>query len=138
MNSDCYEGCIPAGVKDGNFKCCGGKYAGKKDNSCPGSKYRCDNMTNTGCVEKGNSNLAYQFINGGMGYGSVCMPDSLLDMIIVIIFPPMYVITYQLKQNKMDIGQLILNFLFTSCFYFPGFIHALYIMKQKKFCGSVL
>jgi len=89
------------------------------------------------CVNKGNTNLGDQFINGGMGYGSICMPDSLLDMIIIIIFPPLYVITYQIKQKKMDIGQLILNFVFTSCFYFPGLIHALYIMKKKKICGSV-
>ena len=89
------------------------------------------------CVNKGNTNLADQFINGGIGYGSICMPDSLLDMIIVIIFPPMYVILYQIKQKKMNMGQLILNFVLTSFFYFPGFIHAMYIMKQKKLCGSI-
>ena len=46
------------------------------------------------CVNKGNTNLGEQFLNGGMGYGSICMPDSLLDMIIIIIFPPLYVIIY--------------------------------------------
>ena len=43
---------------------------------------------------------------------------------------------YSITDN-IDITQIIMSLVFTSCFYFPGFIHALHIMKNKKTCGSV-
>jgi hypothetical protein len=39
--------------------------------------------------------------------------------------------------DHLDMGQIIMSLVFTSCFYFPGFIHALHIMKNKDKCGSV-
>ena len=74
-------------------------------------------------------------INGGVGYGKILIPKAIVDLIIIIIFPPIYVLIYQLKQSKFDIKPIIINIILTSCFYFPGFIHAVNI-KSKK-CGSM-
>ena len=94
--------------------------------------------------------LAYKFINGGIGYGKLCIPNTLVDLILIIVFPPLYVITFQvqnyLKSKKdstdkildhLNMRQIIMSLLLTSCFYFPGFLHALSIMKGKEKCGSV-
>ena len=71
-------------------------------------------------------------IYGGMGYGSICVPHSVSDMLIIIAFPPLYIILEQRKQNKYNFKQIFLNIFLTSLFYFPGFIHALDILKTKK------
>ena len=64
-----------------------------------------------GCPNKDkNTSLYYKFIRGGLAYGSLCIPDIFLDLILIIIFPPIFVIYYQIKQKKMDIGQILLNF----------------------------
>jgi len=94
--------------------------------------------------------LVYKFINGGIGYGKLCVPNKLIDLILLIVFPPIYVITHQLQNyfkessddsNKMvdhlDMTQIVLSFILTSFFYFPGLLHALSIMKGKEKCGSI-
>ena len=95
--------------------------------------------------------LADKFISGGFGYGSLCIPNKIIDLILIIIFPPMFVILFQVTQYKkalskdpsakmldyIDVGQITMSFILTSLFYFPGFIHALNI-KNKQACGSVL
>ena len=98
--------------------------------------------------------LVDKFMNGGIGYGKLCIPKILVDLILIIVFPPLYIITYQLENyfktsnddnsttkritDNIDITQIITSLVFTSCFYFPGFIHALHVMKNKQTCGSVL
>lgn len=90
------------------------------------------------CVDTDNNkSLYHKFMDGGLGYGSLCVPNLILDLILIIIFPPIYVIAYQIQNKKMDVGQIMLNFMLTSLFYFPGFIHALSIMKNKDKCGSI-
>jgi uncharacterized membrane protein YqaE (UPF0057 family) len=92
--------------------------------------------------------LVDKFMNGGMGYGKLCIPKIIVDLILIIVFPPLYVITQQLENyfkgdsesrltDHLDMGQIIMSLVFTSCFYFPGFIHALHVMKNKDKCGSV-
>ena len=93
--------------------------------------------------------LVYKFINGGIGYGKLCVPNTLIDLILIVVFPPLYVISYQvqkyLKADKsskklvdhLDITQIAVSFILTSCFYFPGFLHALSVMKGKEKCGSL-
>ena len=69
----------------------------------------------------------------------------------MVVFPPIYVITHQLQNyfkesssegsskivDHLDLGQIVLSFILTSCFYFPGLLHALTIMKGKEKCGSI-
>ena len=99
-------------------------------------------------VKYNEGTLVDKFMNGGMGYGKLCIPKILVDLILIIVFPPLYVITHQLENyfkessdkkitDHLDMGQIIMSLIFTSCFYFPGFIHALHFMKNKDKCGSV-
>ena len=94
--------------------------------------------------------MAYKLINGKIGYGSLCMSNTIIDLILLIIFPPIYVITFQIQNyfsnentdnnkviDNIDIGEIITNIILTSCFYFPGLIHALRIMTKKKACISL-
>ena len=86
-------------------------------------------------------NLADAFVEGGMWYGSLCMPKFLSDIILIIIFPPLYVFLHQKATGFKDFYQIIKNFILTCLFYFPGMIHALYIHgeacgKAKKYAGS--
>ena len=74
-------------------------------------------------------------LNGGIGYGKLCIPKWIVDLLLIVLFPPLYVIIYQLKQPVFDIKPIIANIILTSCFYFPGFIHAVNI--KSKICGSL-
>lgn len=85
-----------------------------------------------------------KFMYGGMGYGSICMPNNITDTLIIILFPPLWVILHQYSKykksknfNDIDIRQVMISFILTSFFYFPGFIYALYIRSNKKFCRTV-
>tara|TARA_B100000035_G_C20546874_1_gene356492 strand:- start:134 stop:406 length:273 start_codon:yes stop_codon:yes gene_type:complete len=76
--------------------------------------------------------LASSFIYGGLGYGKVCVSNKISDMLMIIAFPPLFVFFHQKKRKKYDFIQLLTSIFLTSLFYFPGFIHALSIMKTKK------
>ena len=87
--------------------------------------------------------LADAFVEGGMWYGSLCMPKFLTELILIIIFPPLYIFLDQKKKGFPDFYQIIKNFILTCCFYFPGMIHALYIhgkgcKRAKIYSGSFL
>lgn len=87
------------------------------------------------CTAPPKKSIMDAMVNGGLGYGKLCIPEKIVDIIIIIIFPPLYVILYQLKQPKFDIMPVIINIILSSCFYFPGYIHALNI--KSKMCGSL-
>ena len=87
------------------------------------------------CKTRPNKSIMDVMIDGGFGYGKLCIPKKIVDLIIIIIFPPLYVILYQSKQPKFDIMPVIINIILSSCFYFPGYIHALNI--KSKMCGSL-
>ena len=94
------------------------------------------------CINE--KSLYDKFMNGGLGYGSICMPNYITDLLLIIIFPPIWVILHQYKNYKktlnfksINIRQIMISFILTSLFYFPGFIHALHIMNNKQFCTAV-
>ena len=87
------------------------------------------------CVKENNKSITDALIDGGLGYGKICIPSKIVDLISIIVFPPLYVFIYQLKTKKYDMVQVITNLILTTCFYFPGFIHALYIKSNR--CGSL-
>lgn len=91
-------------------------YVGKKDNKDV-------------CLKK---SMYSTFMYGGMGYGSICMPNLLSDLLFLVIFPPFYVFKHQKSRNFDNIMQIVINFLLTCIFYFPGMIHALYIRYGKN------
>ena len=94
--------------------------------------------------------LVDKFMSGGFGYGIVCLPYNLIEIILIIIFPPIYVVfkqvnNYRRNKNKgkdvylikyINFREIILNLILTSLFYIPGFIHAL-TLKTKQCEGAL-
>lgn len=85
----------------------------------------------------GQHTLKEAIFEGGIGYGKVCVPTSLNDFVMMILYPPLYVFFNQRAKGFKNIWQILLSFILTSFFYFPGLIHALYTKYNAK-CGSVL
>ena len=94
--------------------------------------------------------LVDQFMSGGMGYGKVCLPYNFFEIILIIIFPPIYVVfkqvlNYKKQKSKgkdvyliqyINFKEIIINIILTSLFYFPGFIHAL-LLKTRQCEGAL-
>jgi len=74
-----------------------------------------------------------KLIDGGFGYGTICVPKELPSYIIMVIFPPAYVFLKQIKTGFDRMDLIIINFILTAMFYFPGLLHALNLRK----CGSL-
>ncbi len=83
-------------------------------------------------------NLADALFEGGLGYGKICVPTSLSDYILMIVYPPAYVFLYQKKNGFNNIGMIVKAFLFTSLFYFPGLVYAIAVKNGSEKCGGIL
>jgi uncharacterized membrane protein YqaE (UPF0057 family) len=81
--------------------------------------------------------LANALFQGGLGYGKICVPTSLTDYILMIVYPPAYVFLYQKREGFNDIGMIVKAFILTSFFYFPGLIFAIFVKNNSKVCGGV-
>ena len=86
-------------------------------------------LDNGTCKLNEDKNLPNTLFNGGFGYGKVCVPKIMTDFVIMLVYPPAYIFFYQKKRGFKDITMIITSFILTSCFYFPGLIHAMY-MRQ--------
>ena len=86
---------------------------------------------------EGRPRLRDAIFEGGLGFGKVCVPTSLNDFVMMIIYPPAYVFFVQKDRGFTNIWQILLSFILTSLFYFPGLIHALFTKYHYK-CGGIL
>ena len=82
--------------------------------------------------------LADALFQGGLGYGKICVPTSLTDYILMIVYPPLYVFFFQRRKNYEDIGMIVKAFILTSFFYFPGLVFAIYVKNNAEICGGLL
>lgn len=90
------------------------------------------------CTINDSKNLPNTLFNGGFGYGKVCVPDVMTDFVIMLVYPPAYVFLYQKKRGFPNIMMIITSFILTSCFYFPGLIHAMYLKQTgQSACGGL-
>lgn len=80
-----------------------------------------------------NQSPVDKMMDGGIMYGTICFPKELSKYILMIIFPPLYFIVEQYKQGFPRIDKIIVSFILTSLFYFPGLLHALNELE----CGSL-
>ena len=65
--------------------------------------------------------------------GSFCYPADLKDIILMVLFPPLWVLLKEIHSKKplTNIMRVVFNFLFTSFFYFPGLMHAMMIFRSE-------
>ena len=99
---------------------------GKWKKTCLG-KRKCNELT-----IKCNNQIKSE---GGVGEevdGSFCFPSQLKDIFLVVLFPPLWVIIKE-STNKVPLKnamRIVVSLVLTSCFYFPGLIHAMNIMRH--------
>ena len=65
--------------------------------------------------------------------GSICYPSMLKDILIMVLFPPLWVILKEVyaEEPMKNFIRIVFSFVFTSCFYFPGLIHAMGIYRKE-------
>ena len=78
-----------------------------------------------------NSSLAATYLNGGFGFGKICMDREFTRVILLFLFPPLYVYLYERENGFEHYGEIILSAVYTYIFYVPGLIHAL-MYKHKR------
>ena len=68
-------------------------------------------------------------VDGGMNQEPICIPSQLKDLAIILLYPPLFVLLRELKNHTFSITNVIISFILTCCFYFPGVLHALSILR---------
>ena len=106
----------------------------KHSNHCLSKKSSLDCIRPEGCIwddsdEKCKLNVAdtlgSAYINGGFGFGKLCLDRELTRLILMFLFPPLYVFLSERDRGFVNKREIILNLIYTSLFYIPGLIHAL-------------
>jgi uncharacterized membrane protein YqaE (UPF0057 family) len=94
-------------------------------------------------IDNNNWSFYDKLVYGGLGYGNVCLPAHLFDIIFTVIFPPFglilsrldfantfpYIHWNTLSKVIDDMGLIVKCFLLTMFFYVPGLIYALNSLK---------
>jgi uncharacterized membrane protein YqaE (UPF0057 family) len=83
-----------------------------------------------------NVSLYNKMMYGGLGYGTFCIPKELPNYIIAIVFPPLSVFVQQMKTGFKRVDKIIICFILTSFFYFPGLLYALNDLSCGGLGGS--
>ena len=93
------------------------------------------------CVLNSEPNLGNVYINGGIGFGKLCLDNNFTRLIILIIYPPLFIYIKErekvkndstkasgdkTKKTSIDLKAIIMCFVYTCAFYFPGLIYGLY------------
>ena len=79
-------------------------------------------------IDNGDYTFIDKVMNGGFGYGKVCIPDELPQIILAVLFPPFsilwnwYIGIYSIWKT---IYKFIVCLVLTMCFYVPGLIYAI-------------
>jgi uncharacterized membrane protein YqaE (UPF0057 family) len=74
-----------------------------------------------------------ELMNGGMNRKEYCIPSQFKDICIMILYPPLWVLLKEIYSENpfSNIGRVIINFILTCSFYFPGLIHAMSILRTE-------
>ena len=79
-------------------------------------------------IDSGEYTFIDKVMNGGFGYGKVCIPDELPQIILAVIFPPFSILWnwyIGLYTIWTTIYKFIICLVLTMCFYIPGLIYAI-------------
>lgn len=94
-------------------------------------------------IDNDNWSFYDKIVYGGLGYGNICLPSHLFDIIVTVIFPPFGLILSKLDFKNTfpyihwgtfdtvmeNISSIVKCFLLTMCFYVPGLVYALNLLK---------
>lgn len=77
-----------------------------------------------------------KFMNGGMNEGTICIPKQLKDLAIIFIYPPLYIFIQEYKSEQFKMMNVIICFLLTCFFYFPGVLYAMKRLRDSDLTAS--
>jgi uncharacterized membrane protein YqaE (UPF0057 family) len=61
-----------------------------------------------------------------------CYPSNLFDYLLALIMPPLYVIIHEYRNGFTNPFNIFKSFVLTSLFYFPGFMHAMFLVTNEQ------
>lgn len=90
-------------------------------------------------IDNDSWTLYDKIVYGGLGYGNICLPTHIFDIIFTVIFPPLGIIIKHLDFLDhfpyihwdtftaliRNIHELVMSFILTACFYVPGLVYTL-------------
>lgn len=77
------------------------------------------------------NDIADVLMNGGM-ITSICIPNILTTIICTILLPPIGIWINQHKKGYDNISSIVISFVLTAAFYFPGLIYSLNIIINNR------
>lgn len=74
-----------------------------------------------------------EIIHGGMNGKALCIPTNMRDYFIMVIYPPLYVFLSEIytENHVFDPTNIIISFILTCLFYFPGVVHAMSVARER-------
>lgn len=79
-----------------------------------------------------NQSQMDKMMNGGILYGTICYPSNFPKYIFMIVFPPLYFIIDQYEKGFPRVDKIIISFVLTAMFYFPGLIYAIQDLNESN------
>ena len=61
-----------------------------------------------------------------------CYPKNLFNYILALIMPPLYVLLHEYRRGFKQPFNIFKNLILTSFFYFPGFMHAMFLLTNVE------
>ena len=78
-------------------------------------------------IENNATNRMYNmFFYGQLIKDDICIPHKLINITITFLLPPLGLYLKQRENKKINIKNLIISFILTGLFYFPGLIYSLH------------
>lgn len=84
------------------------------------------------CKLNMGGSLSNAYINGGFGFGKLCLSREFTRLILLILFPPFYVFLNEKENGFKNKGAIVMSFIMTCFFYFPGLIHGLMYKHRRN------
>ena len=86
------------------------------------------------------TDLASSYLNGGIGFGKLCLDRQVTRLMIMFVYPPLYIFLEEKERTDKPFANMraiILCFIYTCMFYFPGLIYALKYKHTRGAVGSL-
>ena len=83
------------------------------------------------CLLNVGDSLSNAYINGGIGFGKLCLSREFTRVILLLLFPPLYVFLNERENDFKNKSAILMSFILTCIFYFPGLIYTL-MYKQHR------
>jgi hypothetical protein len=92
------------------------------------------------CTLNTHTDLASSYLNGGIGFGKLCLDRQVTRLMIMFVYPPLYIFLEEKERTDKPFANMraiILCFIYTCMFYFPGLIYALKYKHTRGAVGSL-